>query len=214
MVRVMIVDDQALFRAGLSALLEGAPEIEVVAQAASANDALAACARARPDVVLMDMHMPSTDGAECTRKLLMANASLRVIALTTFDDDETVLAAIRAGAQGYLLKDVTADDLVGAIHDVASGKSAMDPGVLHKVLGELRRTAEGGGGEPHGLSERELHVLLGLMDGKSNKEIGRELAIAEGTVKNHLTSIFTKLGVTDRTSAALRARELGVGRRR
>src|SRR5690349_488044 len=121
MVRVMIVDDQALFRAGLSALLEGADGVEVVAQAKNAYEALASCERARPDVVLMDMHMPGTDGAECTRKLLAAHASVRVIALTTFDDDATVLAAIKAGAQGYLLKDVTAEDLVSAIHDVARG---------------------------------------------------------------------------------------------
>lgn len=214
MARVMIVDDQALFRAGLAALLEGACDVEVVAQAGSAAEALSACARAKPDVVLMDMHMPGTDGAECTRQLLASHPSVRVIALTTFDDDDTVLAAIKAGAQGYLLKDVTAEDLVGAIQHVSRGQSAMDPGVLHKVLGELRRTANDTGSEPHGLSERELHVVVGLMDGKSNKEIGRELNIAEGTVKNHLTSIFTKLGVTDRTSAALRARDLGVGKRR
>ena len=214
MVRVMIVDDQALFRAGLAALLEGADEVEVVAQVGSAAEALEAYPRARPDVVLMDMHMPGVSGAECTRQLLAVQPSVRVIALTTFDDDETVLAAIRAGAQGYLLKDVTAEALVGAVHDVARGQSAMDPGVLHKVLGELRRTAGDAVGEPHGLSERELHVLTGLMEGKSNKEIGHELRIAEGTVKNHLTSIFTKLGVTDRTSAALRARDLGVGKRR
>jgi len=160
----MIVDDQALFRAGLSALLEGAQGVEVVALSSSASEALGACERTRPDVVLMDMHMPGTDGAQCTRELLAAHPGVRVIALTTFDDDETVLAAIRAGAQGYLLKDVTADALVSAIHNVALGKSSMDPGVLHKVLGELRRTAEGRG-EPHGLSERELHVLVGLMDG-------------------------------------------------
>jgi DNA-binding NarL/FixJ family response regulator len=214
MVRVMIVDDQALFRAGLAALLEGADAVEVVAQAGGAAEALGTFARARPDVVLMDMHMPGTNGAECTRQLLASHPGVRVIALTTFDDDETVLAAIKAGAQGYLLKDATADQLVGAIHSVASGQSAMDPGVLHKVLGELRRAAGEAGTEPHGLSERELHVLRGLMDGKSNKEIGHELSIAEGTVKNHLTSIFGKLGVTDRTSAALRARDLGLGKRR
>lgn len=214
MVRVMIVDDQALFRAGLAALLEGASDVVVAAQVGSAAEALEAYARVRPDVVLMDMHMPGTSGADCTRHLLASHPNVRVIALTTFDDDETVLAAIKAGAQGYLLKDATAEELVGAIHDVAKGQSAMDPGVLHKVLGELRRTAGDASAEPHGLSERELHVLHGLMDGKSNKEIGHELNIAEGTVKNHVTNIFGKLGVTDRTSAALRARDLGVGKRR
>lgn len=214
MVRVMIVDDQALFRAGLCALLDAPTGIEVVAQAGNGLDAIAACAQHRPDVVLMDMRMPGMDGVECTRRLLETQPQLRILALSTFDDDETVLAAIRAGAVGYLLKDVSAQALVEAITRAAAGDSTVDPGVLTKVLGELRRVSTEAAAGPHGLSEREVGVLLGLMDGKSNKEIGHALHIAEGTVKNHLTNIFHKLAVTDRTSAALRGRDLGLDRKR
>ena len=217
MVRVLIVDDQALFRAGLRALLDGHADVSVVAEAADAQLALRACERERPDVVLMDMRMPGVDGPQCTRMLLAAHPALRVIALTTFDDDETVMAAVKAGAVGYLLKDASGEELIDAIKRVAQGQSIVDPGVLGKVLGELRRVAVDGPtrvAERHGLSERELAVLLGVMSGHSNKEIAKALFIAEGTVKNHVTSIFTKLGVTDRTSAALRGRELGLDRKR
>jgi DNA-binding NarL/FixJ family response regulator len=214
MVRVVIVDDQALFRAGLVALLDGLTRIEVVAQAGNGTDAIAACAQHRPDVVLMDMRMPGMDGVECTRRLLAAQPALRILALSTFDDDETVLDAIRAGAVGYLLKDVSAQALVEAITRAAAGDSTVEPSVLTKVLGELRRVSTNPPTGPHGLSEREVAVLLGLMDGKSNKEIGNTLHIAEGTVKNHLTNIFQKLDVTDRTSAAMRGRDLGLDRKR
>jgi DNA-binding NarL/FixJ family response regulator len=216
-VRVMIVDDQALFRAGLAALLDGSHaehEVRVIAQAHSGEAALSACAVDLPDVVLMDMRMPGMDGVECTRRLLERHPQLRILALSTFDDDETVLDAIRAGAVGYLLKDASADTLLDAVRRAAAGDSIVDPSVLTKVLGELRRISATAAVDPHGLSEREVAVLRGLMDGKSNKEIGSALHIAEGTVKNHLTSIFQKLGVTDRTSAAMRGRDLGLDRKR
>ena len=213
-VSVLIVDDQALFRAGLKSLLEG-PLVRVVGEAASAEQALQCCERALPDVVLMDMRMPAVDGAECTRRLLCRHPEVRIIALSTFDDDQTVFAALRAGASGYLLKDASAEELVAAITCTARGGAAMNDDVLNKVLGEFRRvSAEAPQSPPCGLSARELQVLQLVAEGKSNKDIGRWLCLAEGTIKNHLTSIFEKLGVGDRTSAALRARDIGAIRGR
>ncbi len=214
MVRVLIVDDQMLFCQGLSALLQGRPEVELVAAVNSAESALARIEAERPEVVLMDMKMPGMSGPECTAEITRRFPETRVLALTTFDDHATVFAAIRAGALGYLLKDVGADELVTAIQRAARGESSVTPNVLSKVLTEFQRVSAletEKSPEVHGLSERELSVLKCLAQGKSNKEIAQALRIAEGTVKNHVTSIFEKLGVMDRTSAALKARDLGLG---
>lgn len=208
-VRVFIVDDQSLFREGLASLLEG-PQVRIVGQASSAEEALSRCAEAAPEVVLMDMRMPGVDGAECTRRLLAHFPAVKVLALTTFDDDRTVFAALRAGAIGYLLKDASAELLTAAITAAAAGNATIAPAVLSKVLDEFRRIADTAPiSAPCGLSQREREVLQLVASGMSNKEIGRALYLAEGTVKNHLTHIFEKLGVQDRTSAALRAREMG-----
>jgi DNA-binding NarL/FixJ family response regulator len=193
MARVVIVDDQSLFREGLVALLRGHAEIDVVAEASSGEQALKACDQSRPDVVLMDMRMPGMDGPTCTREISARFPHTRVLALTTFDDDETVFAALRAGAAGYLLKDVSRERLVEAILAAARGESVVQPSVLSKVLSEFQRISENAPAAsklPHDLSERELAVLRVLMQGKSNKETGQALHIAEGTVKNHVTSIL------------------------
>jgi DNA-binding NarL/FixJ family response regulator len=167
-------------------------------------------------VVLMDLRMPVLNGVEATRRLRAAHPSVRVVALTTFDDDEDVFEALRAGAVGYLLKDVSADKLVEAIQAAARGEAFLQPSVASKVVAEFSRLAEVRSpaliAEPpvEALSERELQVLRLLAVGASNKEIASALSIAEGTVKNHLTSILGKLGVRDRTQAALQAKALGL----
>jgi DNA-binding NarL/FixJ family response regulator len=212
-IRVLIADDQALFREGLRTLLGAHADLEVVAEAANGEEAVLMAGSYRPDVVLMDLRMPVLDGVAATRRLTAARAACRVIALTTFDDDETVFDALRAGAVGYLLKDVGSERLVEAIRATARGQSFLQPAIASKVLAEfnrLSRAAPEPGELPEGLSERERDVLRHLARGASNKEIAAQLDLAEGTVKNHVTSILGKLGVDDRTRAALRARDLGL----
>ena len=213
MIRILIADDQALFREGLRTLLGAYADLEVVAEAGNGEEAVLMAGSYRPDVVLMDLRMPVLDGVAATRRLTAARTGCRVIALTTFDDDETVFDALRAGAVGYLLKDVGSERLVEAIRAAARGESFLQPAIASKVLAEfnrLSRAAPAPAELPEGLSERELEVLRLLARGASNKEIAAQLDIAEGTVKNHVTSILGKLGVDDRTRAALRARDLGL----
>ncbi len=213
MIRFLFADDQALFREGLRTLLGAHADLEVVAEAANGEEAVLMAGSYRPDVVLMDLRMPVLDGVAATRRLTAARAACRVIALTTFDDDETVFDALRAGAVGYLLKDVGSERLVEAIRATARGQSFLQPAIASKVLAEfnrLSRAAPEPGELPEGLSERERDVLRHLARGASNKEIAAQLDLAEGTVKNHVTSILGKLGVDDRTRAALRARDLGL----
>jgi len=211
-IRVVIADDQALFREGLRAVLIAAG-IDVVGEAANGLEAVALAAELAPDVVLMDLRMPVLDGAAATRRIQGLPRPPRVVALTTFDDDDTVFEAVRAGALGYLLKDTSSARLREAIELAARGESLLDPAVAAKLVGEFARTPPAGKRDAAaelGLSERELAVLQQLARGAANKEIAAALRIAEGTVKNHVTSIFDKLGVSDRTQAALRARELGL----
>ena len=211
-VRVLLVDDQTLFRAGLRTLLSTRSEIEVVGDAENGQVALERAAATRPDVVLMDLKMPVLDGVAATRKLRVQLPSCQVVALTTFEDDELVFECLRAGALGYLLKDAPIDKLVEAVLAAARGESVLQPSVASKVLAELSRLA---GDRPATtelarLSERERDVLRLIARGASNKEIAAALFLAEGTVKNHVTNVLAKLGARDRTQAALRARELGL----
>jgi DNA-binding NarL/FixJ family response regulator len=214
--RVLIADDQALFREGLRAVLTAAG-IDVVGEASNGAEAVALAAELAPDVVLMDLRMPVVDGAAATRRICATTQSggrpPRVIALTTFDDDDSVFDALRAGALGYLLKDTSSARLCEAIALAARGQSLLDPAVAAKLVGEFARTPPAGKRDVAaelGLSEREIAVLQRLARGAANKAIAAELGIAEGTVKNHVTSIFDKLAVTDRTQAALKARDLGL----
>jgi DNA-binding NarL/FixJ family response regulator len=213
-VRVLLVDDQALFREALSTLLEVRPEIEVVGEAGDGDVALRRTADLRPDVVLMDLHMPVLDGIAATRRLRVEHPDVRVLALTTFDDDEDVFAALRAGAVGYLLKDVSGDRLVEALLAAARGESVLQPSVATRVLARLAQLPDDAPPRAQPLvvplSERELGVLRLLAEGGSNREIAGALFLAEGTVKNHVTNVLAKLGARDRTQAALRARELGL----
>jgi len=214
-IRVLLVDDQALFREGLETLLSVHKDIEVVGQASNGQEAVEVAASVRPDVVLMDVRMPILNGVGATRRLKKALPQCRVIVLTTFDDDEYVFDALRAGAVGYLLKDVDSTQLVEAIRATARGESILQPSVAAKVITEFTRVS---GMLPAAqmerliepLSDRESEILALITTGATNKEIADQLFIAEGTVKNHVTHILEKLGVRDRTQAALKARELGL----
>jgi DNA-binding NarL/FixJ family response regulator len=214
-VRVLLVDDQSLFREALATLLAVHEGVEVVGEAGDGDEALRKAAELAPDVVLMDLRMPVLDGIGATRRLRVEQPAVRVIALTTFDDDEDVFAALRAGAVGYLLKDVSSARLVEAVHAAARGESVLQPSVAAKVVArfaQLPDTAPQARPQPLvvPLSDRELGVLRLLADGRSNREIAAGLFLAEGTVKNHVTNVLAKLGARDRTQAALRARELGL----
>ncbi|MCR6482039.1 response regulator transcription factor [Amycolatopsis sp. OK19-0408] len=210
-VRVLLVDDQALFREALATLLATNDDITVVGEAGNGDEALSRVAALKPDVVLMDLRMPVLDGVGATRALRLAHPDVQVIALTTFDDDEDVFAALRAGAVGYLLKDVSSARLIEAVLAAARGESVLQPSVAAKVVARFAQLSEPAP-QPlvAPLSERERDVLRLLADGRSNREIAAKLFLAEGTVKNHVTNVLGKLGARDRTQAALRARDLGL----
>ncbi|MGV9360789.1 response regulator [Amycolatopsis sp. NPDC003731] len=213
-VRVLLVDDQALFREALATLLATHEGIAVVGEAGNGDEALRSAAALTPDVVLMDLRMPVLDGVAATRRLRAEQPGTRVIALTTFDDDEDVFAALRAGAVGYLLKDVSSARLVEAVLAAARGESVLQPSVAAKVVARFAQLPDAPEPRPQPLvvplSSRELDVLRLLADGRSNREIATTLFLAEGTVKNHVTNVLGKLGARDRTQAALRARDLGL----
>jgi len=214
MIRILLVDDQSLFREGLRTLLSLQTDFAIVAEAGNGQQAIDQAAAHMPDVVLMDMRMPLLDGVAATRVLHDTLPACRVIALTTFDDDEYVFEALRAGAVGYLLKDTPSEKLIEAIRATARGESFLAPSIAAKVVAEFSRTSRRPDPpqqpliEP--LTEREIDIVKLLASGASNKEIATQLFLSEGTVKNYVTSILGKLGARDRTQAALRAHEMGL----
>lgn len=214
-IRVLIVDDQALFREGLETLLSIHKDLQVVGQATNGQEGLELATRLRPDVVLMDIRMPVLNGIGSTRRLKQVLPGCRVIVLTTFDDREIVFEALRAGAVGYLLKDVGSEQLAESIRVTARGESILEPSVAAKVVAEFSRTlplAAVTDSEvlPDPLSERELEVLRLVTSGLSNREIAERLFISSGTAKTHIHHLCGKLGVRNRTEAAMRGRELGL----
>jgi DNA-binding NarL/FixJ family response regulator len=211
MIRVVLVDDQNLIRLGIRSLLELAGDITVVAEASDGDEAIAVIRRERPDVVLLDLRMPKKDGVAVLRALQADGALPPTIVLTTFDDDAALLEAVKAGAKGYLLKDVSLEQLTAAISDVAAGESIIRPVVTERVLRGLEHVRRGFDAlsPPHPLTRREVEILRLMAGGYSNREIADALGTAEGTVKNHASSILSKLGVRDRTRAVLKALELG-----
>ena len=213
MVRVLICDDQTVVREGLAAILSTDSEIEVVALAADGREALSKVPTVRPDVVLMDLQMPVMNGVHATQRLHTLFPGVRVLVLTTYADDAWVLDAVRAGASGYLLKDTRRDELVAAVKGTAQGKSFVDPSVAGKMMRQLAsapaavsQTAT----QADTFTERELEVLELLVWGHSNPEIARRLYLAAGTVRNYVSSILQKLGVPDRTQAAVVAIQRGL----
>jgi DNA-binding NarL/FixJ family response regulator len=202
MIRVLLADDHRMVRAGLRALLANAADVSVVAEAADGEQAVQAVADSAPDLVLMDLSMPVLDGIAATRAIRASHPGVRVVVLSSFDDQDRVRQALQAGATGYVLKDCTPEQLLAAIRSAAAGHAPLDP----RVAGALLPDA----GQPsvaEQLSQRELQVLRLASQGLANKQIGRSLGIAERTVKVHLGNIFRRIGVSDRTSAALWARE-------
>ena len=211
MIRVMLVDDQNLVRKGVRSLLELSTDIEIVAEAADGAEAIRMLPEINPDVMLLDMRMPGMSGIEMLQTLAKNNAVPPTIILTTFDDDESVLAGIKAGARGYLLKDVSLEDLVGAVKTVAEGGTIVKPAVTQRLLKGLAnlKTEFSSLDRPDPLTERETEILRLMAGGYSNKEIANSLSVAEGTIKNHVSNILSKMGVRDRTRAVLKAFELG-----
>jgi DNA-binding NarL/FixJ family response regulator len=214
MIRVVLVDDQTLVRQGIRSLLGLAGGIEIVAEATDGDEAVAVIHRERPDVVLLDVRMPRKSGIEVLQQLQNGGDGANlpgVILLTTFDDDEVLLEGIKAGAKGYLLKDVSLEVLTEAIRTVAAGETLIRPAVTERVLRGLEHVRRDFDAlsPPDPLTRRELEILRLIAGGYSNREIADALGTAEGTVKNHASSILSKLGVRDRTRAVLKALELG-----
>jgi DNA-binding NarL/FixJ family response regulator len=214
-ISVAIADDQALMRDGFRMILDAQPDIEVVGDAANGRLAVELCQRARPDVVLMDIRMPVLDGIEATR-LITADAQCptKVLVLTTFDLDEYVYAAVRAGASGYLLKDAPAQELVGAVRVIAQGDALLSPSVTKRLIEEFARqpdtTTVPGASLPDSLTDREREALGLLAHGLSNKEIAASMFIGEATAKTHVSRLLMKLGVRDRVQAVVLAYESGL----
>jgi DNA-binding NarL/FixJ family response regulator len=219
-IRVLLVDDQQIVRQGLATILHYAPGIEVVGEAGDGQEAIELAAALRPDVVLMDLKMPRLGGIPATRRICQELPETQVIILTTYDADNLVFEGIKAGAKGYLLKDASSETLIEAIRGVVRGESLVDPGVAHRVLDEFQRLASRPAARPsrevtehlalEPLTPREEEVLELLAEGLSNREIGARLHLTEGTVKNYVSAIITKLQANDRTHAVVTALRHGL----
>lgn len=205
MIRVLLADDHGLMREGLGRLLASVPDIEVVAAAADGAEAIRLAKEHRPDVILMDLRMPGMDGSEATRLLLEDDPAMQVVILTSFSERDTILSALDAGAIGYLLKDAEPDELIRGVRAAAHGESPLAPKAARELLGSRGSTPA-----PQ-LTDREREVLELVTHGLSNKLIARELGITERTVKAHLTTVFQRIGVSDRVQAAMWARDHNIG---
>lgn len=212
MIRVMLVDDQTLVRQGVRSLLALSPDIEVIAEAPDGATAVEQVPQVKPDVLLLDMRMPGLSGLDVLRQLSAKEQLPPTLILTTFDDDELVLGGLQAGALGYLLKDVSLEELVEAIKAVSEGRSIVKPMVTERLLNGLQGVKNDFSSldQPDPLTERETEILRLMAAGFSNKEIANSLRVAEGTVKNHVSNILSKMGVRDRTRAVLKAFELSL----
>lgn len=210
--RLLVADDHPAFRAGLRALLETAGDLEVVGEADTGDAAISAARVLQPDVVLMDINMPGLDGVEATRRIVDAAPHVAVLVLTMHDDDETVFAAVRAGARGYLLKGARRAELLRAVRAVAAGEAIFGPGVARRLMAYFARPVPRT--DPAAfpeLTDREREILDMVARGRSNADITAELVLAPKTVRNHVSNIFAKLQVRDRSEAIVRAREAGLG---
>ncbi len=216
-IRVLIVDDHQLFRDGLRALLLAAPDTEVVGEAATGAEALRLAAETQPDVILMDIQMPDLDGIEATRQIVAANPQVGVLMVTMFEDNQSVFAAMRAGARGYVLKGARHDDMLRAIRAVGSGEAIFSPAIAARLMDFFAhgRAAAQPIAHPEetfaDLTDREREILALIAQGQPNAAIAEALTISIKTVRNHVSNIFSKLQVADRAQAAIRAREAGLG---
>ena len=215
-VRILLADDQPLLRTGFRMVLGGEPDLDIVAEAGDGVEAVDLARRLLPDVVLMDIRMPRMDGVAATRTIVEAKLPVRVLILTTFDLDEYVVGALRAGASGFLAKDVPADDLVAAIRTVAAGEAVVAPRILKRLLDKFAESLPDPSAAPprdlRVLTDREREVLVQLARGLSNAEIAKELSVSETTVKTHVGHLLTKLGLRDRVQAVVLAYETGLVR--
>ena len=211
-IRVLIVDDHPVFRDGVRGLVERAPDLELVGEAETGTEAVALAAERHPAIVLMDLRMPEMTGIEATRRIVAADPSVGVLVLTMSEDDDSLFAAMRAGARGYIPKDADADELLRAIRAAAVGEAIFGASIATRMMSFF---AAGGGGRSAAafpeLTERELEILEQIAAGRSNAEIGQRLGIAPKTVRNHVANVLNKLEVADRSQAIVRAREAGMG---
>ncbi|MBM3180647.1 MAG: response regulator transcription factor [Chloroflexi bacterium] len=211
LIRVLIADDHAPFRKGLRALLASVPDMEVAGEAANGDEAIQKAAKLQPDVVLMDIQMPGTNGIEATRQIYQSSPHIGVIVLTMFEDDDSIFSAMRAGARGYLLKGADQTEILRAIHSVGSGEALFGPNIARRLINFF---AQLNSKPPHPfpeLTEREREVLDLLARGTGNAEIAGALVISQKTVRNHVSNIFNKLQVASRAQAIIRARDAGLG---
>jgi DNA-binding NarL/FixJ family response regulator len=206
--RIMLVDDHEVVRLGLKSLLEHYPQFNVVGEAGSAREALEKTASLKPDVVVMDIRLPGTSGIEACEQIVAQFPETKVIMLTSYAEDEMLFSAIRAGASGYILKQIGSDDLVKALDSVGRGEALLDPAVTQRVFQEVRRAVKDEEASAFSnLSQQEKHVLLLVSEGKTNREIAKGLFLGEGTVRNYVSSILSKLNVNNRAEAAAYAVE-------
>jgi DNA-binding NarL/FixJ family response regulator len=210
MIRVIVCDDQEIVCQGLTTILNNDPQIQVIATANNGLDVQSQVATYQPDLVLMDLKMPGINGIQATQKIRSSFPNVKILILTTYDDDEWLFDAIRAGAAGYLLKDTPADNLIKAIKGTIEGETYLDPNVAGKVLNKVATQQQVTPASHIQMSEREMDVLQLLARGLTNADIARELYLSEGTVRNYTSAIFTKLGVNDRTQAVLAALRYGL----
>jgi DNA-binding NarL/FixJ family response regulator len=209
-IRVLVVDDQAMVRAGFRLLLADEPDIEVVAEASNGLEAITEAARCHPHVVLMDIRMPEIDGLEATRRILAADPASRILILTTFDLDEYLYRALQAGASGFVLKDDPPEQLIAAVRTVAGGDALLSPSVTRRVIAQFTRVHQQPPKAVETLTARELDVFRLITKGYSNAEIGRELFISDTTVKTHVTRLLQKLDLRDRAQAIVLAHQTGL----
>lgn len=206
--KILLVDDHEVVRLGLKSLLELHPEYEVVAEAGTAREAVEQVAKTHPDVVLMDIRLPGASGIEACEEITKSYTGTRVIMLTSYAEDEMLFSAIRAGASGYVLKQISGDALITAIDAVSRGEALLDPAVTQRVFQEVRRAVKDEEASAFAnLSQQEKHVLILVSEGKTNREIAKTLFLGEGTVRNYVSSILSKLGVSNRAEAAAYAVE-------
>ena len=211
-IRILIADDHTLFRDGLNALLSSIADAEVVGEAASGDEAIAQAAELAPDVVLMDIQMPGVNGIEATRRILEVNPAVGIVVLTMFEDEDSVFAAMRAGARGYILKGADQNEMLRAIRAVANGEALFGPAIANRLIAFFAAKPDAPPAPFPELTEREREILHLIASGQSNTEIADSLFLSPKTVRNHISSIFSKLQVAGRAQAIVRAREAGFGK--